>query len=128
MRLVNGGVLTKSFVKAVIGRSCLATDVADCERRPRLDLNDLPISAGEIGTRAFANYDYATRTISTEQWARAATADDTLPVRSLSTRPTPLAPTKMLSAFQPSASLSSNAFGSSSFTMTDVRSPACLSF
>src|SRR5262245_57700393 len=70
----------------------------------------------------------ATRTISTEQWARAATADDTLPVRSLSTLPTPLAPTKMQSAFQPSASLSNRAFGSSSFTTTDVRSPACLSF
>ena len=78
--------------------------------------------------RRSANYGYATRTISTEQWARAATADDTLPVRSLSTRPTPLAPTKMQSAFQPSASLSSSAFGSSSFTMTEVRRPACLSF
>src|SRR5262245_37156574 len=71
---------------------------------------------------------YATRTISTEQWARAATADDTLPVRSLSTLPTPLAPTKMQSAFQPSASLSNSAFGSSSFTTTEVRNPACLSF
>src|SRR5262245_14422594 len=70
----------------------------------------------------------ATRTISTEQWARAATADDTLPVRSLSTLPTPLAPTKMQSAFQPSASLSNRAFGSSSFTTTEVRSPVCLSF
>ena len=37
---------------------------------------------------------YATRTISTEQWARAAMADDTLPVRSLSTRHTPLEPTR----------------------------------
>src|SRR5262249_42370273 len=34
----------------------------------------------------------------------------------------------MQSAFQPSASLSNRAFGSSSFTTTEVRSPACLSF
>src|SRR5262245_53349061 len=71
---------------------------------------------------------YATRTISTEQWARAATADDTLPVKSFSTLPDPLAPTKMQSAFQPSASLSSSAIGSSSLTTNEVRSPASLTF
>ena len=46
MRAVDGGDPAKSFVEAVIGVSCLAMAVADCERRPRLDLNALPISVG----------------------------------------------------------------------------------
>jgi len=57
-----------------------------------LDLNELPILVDEIDTQDSIGQVYVTRTISTEQWARAATADDTLPVSSLSTLPTTLAP------------------------------------
>ena len=62
----------------VIGRFCLATAVAECERRPaRSDLNELPILVGQIDMQDSVGKVYVTRTISTEQWARAATADDT---------------------------------------------------
>jgi hypothetical protein len=46
---------------------------------------------------------FPVRTTSTEQLARAATPDDTLPIRNLSSRPIPLDPTKMQSAFKSSA-------------------------
>src|SRR6266498_2651906 len=64
------------------------------------------------------------RTISTEQWARAATAEETLPSKHLPSPPNPLAPTKIESAPQFSASLSSNRLGSSSSVATEVANPA----
>jgi hypothetical protein len=67
MRAVDGGDLVKSFVETVIGFSCLAMAVADCERRPKLNLNELPISAGYIDTQDPVGKVYALRTISTEQ-------------------------------------------------------------
>src|SRR6266540_2466373 len=64
------------------------------------------------------------RTISTEQWARAATAEEPLPSRHCPNPPVPLAPTTTQSAPQLSASVRSNRFGSFSFTSIDVTSPA----
>jgi hypothetical protein len=53
----------------------------------------------------------AYRTISTEQRARAATAEETLPSRHRPNHPIPLATTMTQSAPQLSASLSGNRFG-----------------
>jgi hypothetical protein len=64
------------------------------------------------------------RTISTEQQARAATTEETLPSKHRPNPPIPLAPTKTQSAPQLSASLSRSRFGSFSSTATEVKSPA----
>src|SRR5262245_36489033 len=77
----------------------------------------------QLPFRTHAYHSFRSYATSTEQWARAATADETLPSRKRSIRPVLLAPTKMQSAPQFSASVISNRLGSSSFTTTSVLNP-----
>src|SRR5215510_8715286 len=67
------------------------------------------------------------RVTSTEQWARATTADETLPIRNRSSLPLPLAPRKMQSAPQFSATLTRTSFGTPSSMTDSAFNPTSLS-
>src|SRR5262249_24361254 len=67
------------------------------------------------------------RVTSTEQWACATTGDEPLPIRKLSSLPLHLAPRKMQSTPQFSATLTNTSFGTPSSITDSTFNPASLS-
>src|SRR5215510_9409568 len=124
--LLNGARIPpglETAVVLVVSTRLLRRAVPLCARGPERRKSQRKKQYVQLPFRIPVYRSFRSYTTSTEQWARAATADETLPSRKRSIRPIPLAPTKMQSAPQLSASVINNRFGSSSITTTLVLNP-----
>src|SRR5262245_22238804 len=122
-RFEQSRMATDAVVVLVVRPRLLGRAVPLCARGPERRQNQRKKQHAQLPFRIHGYCSFRSYTTSTEQLARAATADETLPSRKRSMRPIPLAPTKMQSAPQLSASVISNRFGSSSFTITSALNP-----
>src|SRR6266540_3428958 len=122
-RFEQSRMATDAVVVLVVRPRLLRRAGPICARGPERRQSQRKKQHAQLPFRIHVYRSFPSYTTSTEQWARAATADETLPSRKRSIRPIPLAPTKMQSAPQLSASIISNRFGSSSFTTTSVLNP-----